>query len=115
MATKQETTEARERLTKLLTTTTDKPTIYTVLRHVSSSGMSRDISVKMVSEDGQLIDITYTVAQALGMKLYSRHGQNVVCVKGTGQDMGYALVYEISATIFHGQDRAGYKVRHEWA
>jgi hypothetical protein len=92
----------------------DKPTIYTVLRHVSSSGMSRDISLKTV-QDGELIDITYTAAQALGDKVKDRNGFRVIRVGGCGMDMGFHLVYSLSSVLYTNEERAGYKIAQVWA
>ena len=92
----------------------DRPTVYTVLRHVSQSGMSRDISLKTV-EDGQIRDITYTVAIALGEKPKDKNGQRVIRVNGCGMDMGFHLVYSLSSVLYPNEDRAGYKLSHEWA
>lgn len=91
-----------------------KPTVYTILRHVSQSGMSRDISVKTL-EDGQLRDITYTVAEALGKKIKDRNGQRVIRVSGCGMDMGFHLVYSLSATLYPNMERGGYRISQEWA
>lgn len=91
-----------------------KPTVYTVLRHVSQSGMSRDISLKTV-EDGQIRDITYTVAIALGEKPKDKDGQRVIRVNGCGMDMGFHLVYGLSSVLYGHEDRGGYKLSQEWA
>ena len=92
----------------------DKPIVHTVLRHVSQSGMSRDISLKTV-EDGQIRDITYTVAIALGEKPKDKNGQRVIRVNGCGMDMGFHLVYSLSSVLYPNEDRAGYKLSQEWA
>jgi hypothetical protein len=91
-----------------------KPTAYTVLRHVSSSGMSRDISVKTVI-DGEIRDITYTVAEALGEKIKDKNGQRVIRVSGCGMDMGFHLVYSLSSALYGHEERGGYKLSQEWA
>jgi hypothetical protein len=54
----------------------DRPTVYTVLRHVSQSGMSRDISLKTM-EDGQLIDITYTAPMHWARNRKTRTGREL--------------------------------------
>jgi hypothetical protein len=92
----------------------NKPTVYTVLRHVSQSGMSRDISLKTV-ENGELRDITYTVAIALGEKPKDKNGQRVIRVNGCGMDMGFHLVYSLSSVLYNNEDRAGYRLSQEWA
>lgn len=91
-----------------------KPTVYTILRHVSQSGMSRDISLKTM-EDGRLIDITYTASIALGEKVKDRNGQRVIRVNGCGMDMGFHLVHGLSSVLYGHEDRGGYKLSHEWA
>lgn len=92
----------------------EKPTIYTVLRHVSSSGMSRDISLKTV-ENGELIDITYIASKALGEKIKEKNGSRVIRVGGCGMDMGFHLVYCLSSALYGSHERGGYKISQEWA
>jgi hypothetical protein len=91
----------------------DKPTVYTVLRSVSASGMTRHISLK-VAQGGEIYDITYQAAQALGERLSDRNGYNTIKVNGAGMDMGFRLVYNLSSVLFHGQERAGYKLAQRW-
>ena len=94
----------------------ENPRAFTILRHVSQSGMSRDISVKVVDEDGDLRDVTYYVGLLLGQAPKDRNGQRVVRVTGCGMDMGFHLVYQLSYALYKGDgDRAGYVIRHEWA
>jgi len=94
----------------------ERKTVYTFLRHVSSSGMSRDITLKMVDDDGTLRDITYLSAKAMGETCRDRHGWNVIRVHGCGMDMGFHLVYNLSHSLYTGDlDRAGYVLSHEWA
>lgn len=104
---------ARIRLREILAEQ-EKPLIYTVLRHVSASGMSRDISLKTV-QDGEIIDITYTAAEALGEKVKEKNGQRVIRVGGTGMDMGFHLVYNLSSVLYTNEERAGYKIGQAWA
>lgn len=78
-------------------------TIYTVIRHVSSSGMSREISVKTI-EDGNLYHYDYLVGEALGLKLGKHDG---LVVKGCGMDMGFHLVDRINSAT-------GLKLKHRW-
>ena len=92
----------------------DRPTVYTVLRHVSQSGMSRDISLFIV-EDNRLRNITYTASIALGDKVKDKNGQRVIRVNGCGMDMGFHLVYSLSSVLYPNEDRAGYKLSQEWA
>jgi hypothetical protein len=85
-------------------------TIYTMVKHVSSSGMSRDIALYYVSEE-RICDISYHVAHVLGNQRAKNGG---VKISGCGMDMGFSLVYDLSCTLFQGQDRAGYILKHEW-
>jgi hypothetical protein len=80
-------------------------TIYTVLRHVSSSGMQREISVKMI-DAGRIIHLDYLVGTALGMKQGTHNGLKV---RGCGMDMGFHLVDTINRVC-----GAGKQFRHEW-
>ena len=91
----------------------DNLTIYTVLRSVSASGMTRHISLKM-AQGSNIYDITYLVAQALGERVSDRNGYNTIKVNGCGMDMGFHLVYNLSSVLFHGQERAGYKLSQRW-
>ena len=104
--------EAREELRQLLAG--DRPQVLTLLRHVSRSGMSRDISLFIMDSDGDLRNITYTAAAALGESCKDRHGHNVIRVHGCGMDMGFHIVYNLSSVLFAGQDRAGYVISHRW-
>jgi len=88
--------------------------VYTILRHVSSSGMSRDISLLVADKEGRISDITYYAADALGDRLIERNGFRAIRVNGCGMDMGFHLVYNLSSVLFHGQDRAGYILKQEW-
>lgn len=114
--------------------------IYTVLRHVSSSGMSRDIDVyaivPMTDSDGKRFHgpmwLSGRVASALGMRLSKDRG---IKVGGCGMDMGFHLVMNLSYAL-HGHKprgegakeenagrpfaprpghyRSGYSLIHEW-
>lgn len=91
--TQQEKQESLERLREWL-----KPgdTVYTILRHVSRSGMYRAISlVKIV--DGQTIDLSWNAAKLL--EGYDEKHQ--ACrASGCGTDMGFHLVYNLSYRLF---------------
>jgi hypothetical protein len=93
--------------------TTDNLTVYTILRSVSSSGMSRKISFKMTDNDS-IYDITYLVAKVLDIKMIDFNGYNAIRVSGAGMDMGFHMVYSLSSVLFAGQDRAGYKLSQRW-
>jgi hypothetical protein len=80
-------------------------TIYTVLRHVSSSGMQREISVKMIDAD-RVIHLDYLVGESLGLKSGNHNGLKV---RGCGMDMGFHLVDCINRVCGNGKN-----FRHEW-
>lgn len=66
-----------------------------VLRHVSSSGMTRAISVL---DPVSLRDVSYLVAKATGDRLHpTKPG---VRVGDCGMDMGFALVYGLARTLY---------------
>ena len=76
-------------------------TARTILRHVSSSGMTRAISVIGVDCDDArypLHDWSYAVASVTGRKLDPRH-EGVKC-SGAGMDMGFDLVYSMSRALY---------------
>lgn len=96
----------------------DTNTVYTILRGVSSSGMTSHISLVVAGLDNTgkpaLYDITYHASKVLGDKLTERDGHRVIKVQGCGMDMGFHLVYSLSSVLFAGQDRAGYVLNHRW-
>ena len=104
---------ARETLLNDYFNGADRATVYTVLRSVSASGMTRHISLK-VAHGGDILDITYLAAQALGERVSDRNGFNTLKVNGCGMDMGFHLVYNLSSVLYAGLDRAGYKLAQRW-
>ncbi len=97
MSSKAEKAEAIERLRGML-----KPgdTVFTILRHVSRSGMSRSISV-VVMQDGKPFDVSWAVARA-GLGTFDRKNDGVK-VGGCGMDMGFHLAYNL-AWVLYGDD-----------
>ena len=81
---------ARKELLEIL-----KPgdTVYCVLRHVSRSGMQREIS--FFTEGMRNID--YLAARLLDLRHGKRDG---LVVSGCGMDMGFSMVYEIGSALF---------------
>ena len=114
-ATKQEQTQESVKNLLDLFNGNDRPRIFTVLRHVSTSGMSRDISLFYVKND-HLFNITYHASHALGWKLVERNGSRAIKVGGAGMDMGFHTVYTLSSVLYRGtvDGDAGYKLHHEW-
>lgn len=100
-------------------------TVYNVLTHVSRSGMSRRIKPYVIL-DGRPQWIGWKVAKVLGMPLKD----DAIIVGGCGMDMGFALVYDLSRTLYpqgfkvdgvgrngdtSGHDRdGGYALQAEW-
>lgn len=72
-------------------------TVYTSVNHVSRSGMSRNIKVYKF-QDNQPLWLGYNVALALGWRYDPDY--EAVKVSGSGMNMGFHLVYELSNTLF---------------
>lgn len=107
-------------------------TIYTILRHVARSGMSRCIDL-YVYRNNQPVRLSGLVAAVLGMTLDKKW--TAINVGGCGMDMGFHLVMNLSYAL-HGHKskgdgieademgapftprighyRAGYSLRHQW-
>ena len=115
---KSQRTEAHARLHEIL-----KPgdTVYTVLRHVSRSGMMREISVIGPNNE----DITWHVMHVGGYRRSDKTGG--LRVSGCGMDMGFHVVYNLGRAMWpdgtpepHGTrngepDRdGGYALKHLW-
>ena len=89
------TAERRESIEKLRGWIKPGDTIHTILRHVSSSGMSRRISL-VANVEGEPLDVSYWAARAMG----DRMKDGAIVIGGCGMDMGFALVYNLSRTLF---------------
>lgn len=101
--------------------------VYTLLRSVSASGMTRRISVlaavmeEQTGADGKcrrvptIRDLSFMVATALG---YSQHDETgAVVVGGCGMDMGFHVVYSLGSRLWPEgtkKPNGGYALRHEW-
>lgn len=82
-------------------------TVFTILRHVSASGMSRLIDLYII-EDNQPSRLTWSASKALDYP-YSRK-REALRVVGCGMDMGYHVVYSLSAKVLGD----GYALKHRW-
>lgn len=93
-AQKQEQAEAIEHLKQLV-----KPgdTVYTVLRHVSRSGMMRLIDCYIIADQKPLW-ITSYVAKAIDYR--QDYKTSALKVSGCGMDMGFHVVYILSSVLF---------------
>jgi hypothetical protein len=113
--------QACKRLRKLL-----KPgsTVYTILRSVSKSGMSRKLSLVIPQKDGTILDITYTAAVAMNCTTDSN---GYITRGGCGMDMGFDTVYNLGYYLWpkgtkkpHGtrngtpDHSGGYALKHSW-
>lgn len=92
-AKEQEKQEAIEELKKFI-----KPgdTVFTVLRHVSRSGMSRAIDL-YVMQDNEPWRISWTAAKLLEGYDKTHEARKA---GGCGMDMGFHLVYTLSRILF---------------
>lgn len=72
-------------------------TVYTLVTHASSSGMSRSIRVLIV-RNNDICDITYDVSRVLGYRVDQKNGG--VIVNGCGMDMGFSVVYNLGYRLF---------------
>lgn len=94
MNTKQsEKTEARKELRKYLRKGT---IVYTCLRSVSASGMSRTMDVYVIKKN-QPLRLTWTVARALDYT-YDRR-KEAMRVSGCGMDMGFHVVHSLACAL----------------
>lgn len=109
--TKKDSLKARSELKQLLKDFGTK-TIYVVQRHVSRSGMQRQLdlylipSVEKVKKDydkGEIPPrrITYLVAQALQWP-YDEKWESLT-VNGCGMDMHFHTVYTLSQVLYSGE------------
>ena len=81
-------------------------TLYTQIRHVSQSGMTRHISVRQIKNNYPL-NWDYQISIALDWKLANKQG---IKVGGCGMDMGFHLIYTLSKILFND----GYAIKQNW-
>lgn len=130
-------TEKEEARAELLKVLSPGDTVYTILRHVSASGMTRHIDVYTI-QDNKPFYLTAYVSKLCGIR---RLGPNAsrwsLVVGGCGMDMGFHVVYTLgralwpdgAASAIHRADKSftrsrngdtgpetdgGYMLRHEW-
>ena len=72
-------------------------TVWTTLRHVSGSGMSRRISLHIIQNE-EPVNIDWHTARATGNNV--SHNHEGINVSGCGMDMGFHLVYILSQALF---------------
>lgn len=106
-------------------------TVYTVLRHVSRSGMSRNIDLYYIA-DNRPVWISAYVGHAIGSPQSRKNWERSqgLTVGGCGMDMGFHLVYSLGRVLFRdgfkvngrgrngdisGHDKdGGYALEHRW-
>lgn len=87
--------------------------VYTILRHVSQSGMSRNIDCYVIANNTPYC-MSYAIAQVLGM---SQAKDGSIKVGGCGMDMGYHIVNSLSIALYcKGKytHEGAYKLKHSW-
>lgn len=70
--------------------------VYSVLRHVSQSGMSRRISFYTIVENKPRY-LDWYISKILDYKIGKNEG---LIVSGCGMDMGFHVVYNLSSVLF---------------
>lgn len=104
----------RECEAELILLLADDPTVYTVIRHVSSSGMSRSIDL-FVFRDNKPVSLTWLCQNVMGWKFDRKNGG--IKVSGCGMDMGFHLVNNLSMRLYcpdkYDHD-AAYRLKHRW-
>lgn len=91
--TKAQQADQQEAITRLREMLKPGDQLNLILRHVSRSGMRREISVLQ----GEY-EISHLVARALGMNRSQQTGG--IKTDGCGMDMGFALVYDLSSLLY---------------
>lgn len=83
-----------------------RPIVNTILRHVSASGMTRDMTLLVVDADGEHRYLTWRAAQVLGWPMKGDY----LRVTGCGMDMGFHVVYSLARCLYGD----GYALTHRW-
>jgi len=92
--------EKQEAINTILKWVKPNDIVYTAIKSVSSSGMSRQIACYIAHDnDGKprIKDITWFVSKACGLKIGSKGG---LIVGGCGMDMAFNVVYNLDRTLW---------------
>lgn len=100
-------TELENAKDKLIGLLSDTDTIYTVLRSVSKSGLSRVISFYVVDNNKEIVNINYYIKTLLGYKFNKSH--DGLRIEGCGMDMGYHVVHTLKHKLGISE-----KISHRW-
>lgn len=98
--TKTDQAEARDRLATILP---KGSTLYSILRSVSRSGMSRQFSFYAIANN-QPVFLTYSIAVLLGYPV-TKSGPLTARVDGCGMDMAFHTAHRLSR-VLHQEDYA---------
>ena len=79
-------------------------TIHSIIRSVSNSGMTRNISFKITDKDN-ILDLSYHIAKALQYPFNDK--KHAVKVSGCGMDMAFHVVHNLSHILYG----TGYKLK----
>lgn len=94
--TKKQQAERQEAIDKLREMLKPGDTVYTILRHVSRSGMRREISIA-AGDVATASELTWLAAVATGDRIGKHAG---IIIDGCGMDMGFSLVYNLSSVLY---------------
>lgn len=98
-AQKREQAENRERALHILhDMLRPGDTVYTCLRHVSNSGMSRIITLHAIRE-GRIENITHLTAAAIGGRIVDNPSYGLR-IGGCGFDAGFEAVYSLGRALY---------------
>lgn len=81
-------------------------TVSTTVKHVSRSGMTRDIAVFGADPAHGIRNVSYLVVALEIGRLHER----AVRISGCGMDMGFSIVYDMSMALYGD----GYALHHQW-
>lgn len=105
----QRDTDARhEAIAWFRTNVPEGSTVFTILRHVSSSGMTRHIGLVVIKGNDVIYHPNHSASTIL--RLRQNKDKDGVIVGGCGMDMGFHLVYELASAVYGD----GYKLNHRW-
>ena len=108
--------EARDKLRAMFRgrRSLDSLTVYTVLKHVSKSGMARWLDLYII-RDNRPVWITWLAARSIGAPFDKK--REALRIDGAGMDMGFAAVYDLSIALFcmgNYKHEAAYRLNHRW-
>jgi hypothetical protein len=109
--------DAQASITRLKELLVPGDTVYTVVTHVSRSGMLRHIK-PLINHKGEMVNVSWDVSRALDWPMNKDH--DAVEVDGCGMDMGFHLVYSLSYALFRdlnqidSRQQSGYLLNQRW-